>query len=218
MDAAIRPQVRSVSHAGALIPASVAIGFQRGAPQPRGRNSPGLDESRAAGGRISLRRRLSGSIIAMNTITACPPFWFLNNHVTIGVSQAETSDGVSVLRFLLPFGEAPPLHVHRSEDEIFHLIRGEMRFCIGPDTIVAQPGRTVLAPRGIAHGFRVISEGGAECLIITHGSFEKMVREMARPADGDAAPEPVALPPAEQARLTEVCKSAGIDLIGPPID
>lgn len=154
----------------------------------------------------------------MNDTPARQGFWFLNNHVTVGVSKTDAADGVSVLRFLLPFGEAPPVHVHHGEDEIFHVIRGELRFRIGSETLMARPGHTVLAPRGVPHGFRVTSSEGAECLIITRGGFEDMVRRMARPAERDTAPEPVVPSPDEQARLAETCHGFGIDLLGPPID
>jgi mannose-6-phosphate isomerase-like protein (cupin superfamily) len=143
--------------------------------------------------------------------------WFLSNHVTIGTSKADNADGVSVLKLRMPHDEAPPLHVHRSEDEIFHILRGEIRFQIGERIVNARTGDTLVAPRGIPHGFRVTSVDGAEMLTITRGGFEDLVRQIGRPAERADLPSAPAMSTDLETELAAACRHNGIDLLGPPI-
>ena len=147
-----------------------------------------------------------------------PGLWFINSHVRIVVSQDGNADGFSVLEHLLPFGDAPPLHVHREEDEIFHILAGEVRFEVDGRTSMARAGDTLLAPRGRPHRYRVISPEGARYLTITRGGFERMVRAVARPATDAVLPLQAEPDEATRQTLFERCAEAGIDLIGPPLD
>lgn len=143
--------------------------------------------------------------------------WFLDARVSIKLSRADNADGISVLEFHMPLDHAPPLHVHHEEDEIFHVLDGEARFLVGGKTLVGRAGDTLLAPRGIPHGFRVTSPEGARFLIVTRGGFEAMVRAASRPAAAPGLPEQVAPTPEMQAELAAHCAAQGIDLLGPPI-
>ena len=42
---------------------------------------------------------------------------------------------------------APPLHLHRTEDEIFELLEGQFPFWLDGEIVEASPGTTVVAPR-----------------------------------------------------------------------
>ncbi|WP_147023297.1 cupin domain-containing protein [Microvirga aerophila] len=57
--------------------------------------------------------------------------WFLNTHVIIRVSARDGSDGISVLEHRARQGDSPPLHIHHDEDEIFHVLEGEVRYRVG---------------------------------------------------------------------------------------
>jgi hypothetical protein len=48
---------------------------------------------------------------------------------------------------LAPRGDSPPLHVHRTDDEIFHILEGEVRFRVADKELWVRAGETVLAPR-----------------------------------------------------------------------
>jgi mannose-6-phosphate isomerase-like protein (cupin superfamily) len=41
---------------------------------------------------------------------------------------------------------APPLHLHRNEDEIFEILEGQFRFWLDGEVVEASPGTIVLAP------------------------------------------------------------------------
>lgn len=145
-------------------------------------------------------------------------FWFKGTLVNVRLSWNAGEDRVSIIEHYMPYGESPPLHIHRNEDEVFHLLEGEMRFRIdGSDTFV-RAGETVLAPKGKPHSFRVESREGARCLTITSGGdFEKMVREMGEPAMSAGLPPQVEPTPAMIVALYEACARNSIDIIGSPL-
>lgn len=159
------------------------------------------------------------SVTAISTETSeTSHLWFGNTRVAIRVASHQGADGMSVIEHWMPCGEAPPLHIHRTEDEVFHVIKGRMRFRIGEQSLVAGAGETVLAPKGIPHHFRVESEEGAQCLTITRGAdFETMVRAVSRQTGADWLP-PFVMPDAATAEsLTVACAANGIDIIGMPL-
>ncbi len=144
--------------------------------------------------------------------------WFGNGHVLIRLARADNADCISVLEHHLPFDDAPPLHVHHDEDEIFYLLEGEVRLQVGGGVLIGRAGDTLLAPRGVPHGYRVVSPGGARLLTITRGGFEAMVRAASRPAPAVVLPEPTVPTFEMQANLAARCAAQRIELLGPPID
>jgi quercetin dioxygenase-like cupin family protein len=141
--------------------------------------------------------------------------WFLNGRVTIALARADNADGLSIIQHEMRSGDAPPDHVHHGEDEVFHILDGELTLQIDGAAVVARAGDTVLAPRSIPHGFTVTSPGVARFLTITRGGFEDVVRSFSRTAETDDLP-PVAAPsPEMQAALAAACAAGGITLLGP---
>ena len=87
--------------------------------------------------------------------------WFLDTLVTIPVGHGDGADGVSVIDSAAPYGDSPPLHVHHAEDEVFHVLEGELRLRVGEEDLELRAGETALAPQGLPHTYRVESLGGA---------------------------------------------------------
>lgn len=146
--------------------------------------------------------------------------WFLNTLVTIRVGEADGEDGISVIESAAPHGDSPPLHVHHTEDEIFHLLEGRFRFRLADEEVRARAGEVLLAPKGVPHTYRVDSpEGGRWVTITGRGDFERFVRAFSRPAERRELPPPSGPPTPEQAdALAAVCQQYGIELVGPPLD
>lgn len=74
--------------------------------------------------------------------------------MTFFASGADTHDLVSFWEFTLPAGgQGPPPHVHRSHDELFFVVEGELTVhgANGDETVSA--GSLVLVPRGAQHTF-----------------------------------------------------------------
>ena len=144
--------------------------------------------------------------------------WFLNSLVTVRVSSEQGSDATSVIENLSSRGDSPPLHVHHTEDELFHILEGELRFQVGDEEVRAGAGETLLAPKGVPHTYVVESERGRWLVTTAHGDFERFVRSFSRPAERAELPEPSPPPTPEQAEaLAAACREHGIELVGPPV-
>jgi quercetin dioxygenase-like cupin family protein len=145
--------------------------------------------------------------------------WFLNTHVIVRIRHTDGADGLSVLEHHVPHGDSPPLHVHRNEDEVFHVLEGELRFIAGGRELRASAGESLLAPKGVPHTYRAESPGGARYLTIMRGGdFEGLVRALGRPAERGGLPDASGPPTPEQAEaLAQACLRHGVELVGPPL-
>jgi uncharacterized cupin superfamily protein len=145
--------------------------------------------------------------------------WFQNSHVTIRVSMSDGQDGISILEHRVPCGFSPPLHIHRTEDEVLYVLDGEFRVKIQDQETRLGAGDVLLAPKGVPHTYRVESAEGGRCLTITvRGDFERFVRAVSRPAERPELQEPAGPPSAEAiAALTAAAAKHGIELVGLPL-
>src|SRR5262245_3039344 len=145
--------------------------------------------------------------------------WFQNSLVTIRVSMMDGEDGISVLEHRVPYGFSPPLHIHRTEDEVLHVVDGEFRVKVQDQEHRLAADDVLLAPKGVPHSYRVESASGGRCLTITmRGDFERFVRAVSRPAERPELPEPAGAPSAEAIQALKVSAAKyGIELVGPPL-
>ena len=68
--------------------------------------------------------------------------------------DANSGGTLSAYEAVLPPATAgPPLHLHRTWDEAFYVLVGEMTFLIDVRTHTAPVGSFVFVPRGILHTF-----------------------------------------------------------------
>ena len=145
--------------------------------------------------------------------------WFQNSLVTIQVSASESQDGISVLEHRVPYGFSPPLHLHRGEDEVVHVLEGEFRVKVNDQERRLGAGDVLLEPKGVPHTYRVESAQGGRCLTITvRGDFERFVRAVSRPAERSELPPPAGPPSADALQaLKDAAAKYGIELVGPPL-
>lgn len=145
--------------------------------------------------------------------------WFFNTYVRVRVSESDNVDGISILEHHAPHGDSPPLHIHHSEDEIFHILQGEFRLLLKDQEHRLGAGDILLVPKGAPHSYRVESPQGGRWLTITaRGDFERFVRVMSRPAERHELPEPAG-PPSESAQkaLAATAAQYSIEIVGPPL-
>lgn len=138
--------------------------------------------------------------------------------IRVRISHRDGTNGISVLEQTAPRGDSPPLHLHVEEDEVFHLLEGELRFSLDGQERTVTAGETIIAPKGTPHTYRVESERGRWLVVTTHRQFEDFVRTMARPAESDDVPPAAGPPPPEAiAALVASAKQYGIEILGPPL-
>ncbi len=155
----------------------------------------------------------------MTKTAAANQLWFQNSLVTIRVSMSEGQDGISVLEHRVPHGFSPPLHLHRTEDEVLHVLEGEFRVKVNDQEQRLGAGDVLLTPKGVPHTYRVESVQGGRCLTTTtRGDFERFVRAVSRPAERPELPVPAGPLSAEAIRaLRDAAAKHGIELVGPPL-
>jgi mannose-6-phosphate isomerase-like protein (cupin superfamily) len=146
-------------------------------------------------------------------------FWLLDTLVRVKVAHTAGADSISLLEHAARHGDSPPLHVHTTEDEVFHILEGDFRVRLADGERRAGPGDSFLAPKGVPHSYRVESRGGGRFLTVTaRGDFERFVRAMGRPAERLELPPPGGPPPPEaQAALAATARRFGIEIVGPPL-
>jgi quercetin dioxygenase-like cupin family protein len=105
-------------------------------------------------------------------------------------------------------GGGPPPHIHHREDETFQILAGEYEFTVGGQTIVAKPGTTLFAPRGLAHTYRYLGKSpGRLMCVITPSGFEGFFESIG------------ALTPQQQQdipHVMEIAKEFGLEILPPP--
>ena len=143
-------------------------------------------------------------------------YWSVGALMIIKVSGDQTNGEYALVDHTAPPGWESPYHVHHGEDELFHLISGEIDCYYGEEgseRMHAGPNDTVFLPRDVPHGFRVVSDEPCRMLIhVTPSRFEKFAEEAGRPA------ERLETPPQEApdvAALTEVAAKYDLDILGP---
>jgi quercetin dioxygenase-like cupin family protein len=66
-----------------------------------------------------------------------------------------------------------PQHLHRTHDELWYILDGELTLRVGDELHRAAPGSTYFVPRGVPHGFRTEGQRPSHFLgLFTPAGFE----------------------------------------------
>ncbi len=123
------------------------------------------------------------------------------------ISGDSTDGRVAVFEERVRPGEGPPLHIHRNQMEVFHIIEGKFRFHLDGQITELEAGGSVLIPAGAVHSFRNIGDEPSRIHfeILPAGNseegFDRLVNEGASISD-----------------IAAFFDDYGMDLAGPPID
>lgn len=112
----------------------------------------------------------------------------------VRLRTASTGGALMLLEQRNDVGAGVPTHVHLDEDEIFHVLDGQVDYTVEGMTHSAVAGATVYLPRGVAHSF-VTRQPSHVLVLLAPPSSEAMFGELA------------ALPPGppEMERVMEIC-------------
>src|SRR3954453_21047188 len=81
-------------------------------------------------------------------------------------AEAQLSFGLFESSF--PPGTGMPfLHLHRSYEEAFYVLEGEVQFQLGSEEVHAGRGSTIIIPPGVPHCFRNVGSGDVRWMVIT---------------------------------------------------
>lgn len=134
--------------------------------------------------------------------------------------MAEDSGGLLALSEVVARpGCEPPTHVHAREDEIWFILEGEVLFQLGLERILGRAGATVYLPRGVPHGFAVLSATARMLHLYTPAGIDAVFHAMSEPARGPHLPPGSEGPPDAEtlARLEQAYGARGVTFVGPPL-
>ncbi|GAA4842331.1 hypothetical protein GCM10023331_29150 [Algivirga pacifica] len=96
------------------------------------------------------------------------------------LTSMETAGDVYLVQGIMPEGSEVPKHVHELEDEIFHVLEGNVELILGDETLEAQKGDIIYLPRGIAHGIKTKGQKTAKVLnyVIPGKNFENFFESL----------------------------------------
>ena len=138
--------------------------------------------------------------------------WLDGGTFSVLLDSQATNGQLTVGRFDVAKGEAPPFHLHTREDEIFMLIKGEALLWLGEEQMELSEGGIVYLPKNIPHGYRIVSDTADLLMITTPGGIEGMFqhagRDITTPRPNDFAITPE--------RLAEAAEKYGQVILGPP--
>ena len=130
--------------------------------------------------------------------------------ITHKVSGLNTNSAYSMLEVEL-YGEGPPLHIHKTEDESFYVLEGEINLLVGGRNIRATVGSVIFVPKGTVHTFSQIGEQPAKFLVTYSPSgFEKFFDEVVDLGEMDTD--------GYITKANALADKYNMEVVGPPID
>jgi len=86
---------------------------------------------------------------------------------------------LSALEFTVKPGGGVTPHFHERHSDSFYVLEGELELHVGDDVLRGGPGTYALAPPGVVHFFRNVSDAPAKALNLhTPGGFVEYRREL----------------------------------------
>jgi quercetin dioxygenase-like cupin family protein len=108
-----------------------------------------------------------------------PTYDVLGVPIRVLLGGKDTGGQYALAHALMPPGAEVPPHVHRHEDEAFHVLEGELEIRVGGHTKTLRVGDTLFAPRGIPHSPKnATAQPVRVLLILTPAGFENFFREV----------------------------------------
>lgn len=106
--------------------------------------------------------------------------WLDGGTFSVLLDGKATDGQLTVGRFRVSKGEAPPFHLHTREDEIFLLISGTALVWAGEEETELSEGGVVYLPRNLGHGYRITSDTADLLMIAAPAGIEGMFRRAGR--------------------------------------
>ena len=128
----------------------------------------------------------------------------LGDHQTVKLSGKDTNDQFTLIEQYNEPGMEIPLHVHQNEDEIFHVLEGELEIQVGSEVKRLKAGDLGFCPRGIPHSWKVVGTDKAKVLLSVFPSgIELMFKEFTKLPPG----------PPDFSKVAEICAKYNIKFV-----
>ena len=131
--------------------------------------------------------------------------------MTFHATGAETNGRCSLVEVSGGPGGEPPKHIHKNEDELFHLLEGKLKVFRGDEELTLYPGDSGFLPRNVPHTFKILSPHARWLVYITPAGFEDYFRELGESAT-EMKPQGLSTPPDVQ-KLIQVGSRYGLEFL-----
>jgi len=123
---------------------------------------------------------------------------------TIKLSGQDTGGLFTILENYNDPGVGIPMHLHENEDEIFHIIEGQMEFDTQGKTTLLSKGDMIFLPRMVPHSFRVVGDVKCKAIVtVIPSGIEEMFGNLALLPAG----------PPDFEKVSEICGRQGIRFV-----
>ena len=141
--------------------------------------------------------------------------WFEGAFMRVLVDTNDSGGVISMMEHWYPANWSPPLHVHHREDQVLHVLEGEIRARAGdgPD-ITLKAGESTFLSRDVPHTFLTGTSGAKILEINTPGGFEQFHVAAGEPALETRIPDPTEV---DVPKLVAAIKPYEAELVGPPM-
>jgi quercetin dioxygenase-like cupin family protein len=103
----------------------------------------------------------------------------------------------------------PPLHVHHSQDETIHVLKGVFKVRIGDDTFTLNQGGFAYLPANVQHAFLNLTDAPGEVIIVfVPGGGHRFFADLAPLARAEKR---------DHAAIARVFTEHDMTLLGPPL-
>jgi quercetin dioxygenase-like cupin family protein len=103
----------------------------------------------------------------------------------------------------------PPLHVHHSQEETIHVLKGEFKVRIGEEVFRLKEGGFAYLPSGLPHAFLNLTDQAGEVIVVyTPGGGHKFYEELG-PMSRNGSPDPK--------QIAALFEKYDMTLLGPPL-
>ncbi|MGI8688974.1 MAG: cupin domain-containing protein [Thermomicrobiales bacterium] len=139
--------------------------------------------------------------------------WYGSALINSLATAAMTGGHYALLRWRMQKGFTPPAP-HRHGPEDFYIIRGQLRFWVAGEELVATDGDFVRTPPGIWHTFQVESDEAEFLIIFSPAGMETFFQTLGRPAEAMELPAGRVGPP-DPERLRALAPRYGAEFSPP---
>ena len=123
----------------------------------------------------------------------------------------ETGGALDYMIVTVAPNSGPPLHLHHTQEEVFHIIKGRFKIQAGDETTICDKGDFAYVPAGTPHAFINLSDEPGEFIaVFTPGGTDKFFAEFGPMMNSDSGPP-------DEEEVAAVLEKHGMTLLGPPL-
>lgn len=104
-------------------------------------------------------------VVAKGETPKGPSLDIFGDQVTILISGRDTGGKYTFMHGVTPPKGGPPLHVHLTDSEVFHVLSGSFLFVLDGQRVEAEQGATVFIPAGVSHQYQNVGDEPGELFL-----------------------------------------------------